>query len=514
MLLEHNTFVTLPSYSADMAVTRRQFVHATAVSAGFFGLGQYVHGQARGAGARGTGAAPAPPPPPQPQPYLSEVRGYGPLVPDPRGVLDLPKGFGYQILSHTGNTMDDGFRVPGAPDGMAAFPGPNGRVILIRNHELGADNPTTGPFGWTNELLPKIDATYLYDAGKDGRNPHFGGTTTLVYDPATGKVERQFLSLAGTIRNCAGGPTPWNSWITCEENVEVAGDLNAKDHGYCFEVPASATPKLTMPVPLKAMGRFNHEAVAVDPRTGIVYQTEDRLDGLIYRYIPATRGNLAAGGTLQVMAVRDRKTCDTRNLGETGEPRIPVGQRLAVRWIDIDNVDTQRDDLRTRGAALGGALFARGEGMWYGDGEVFFACTNGGLSQRGQVFRYTPSPAEGTAGEEKAPGMLQLHLEPDNARLLESVDNLVVAPWGGLFLFEDNAAPTPTAVRQIAANYVRGVTPGGKIYTFARNRYAGVSELAGGCFAPNHPTMFLNIQMPGFTVAITGPWQELDVRPA
>jgi uncharacterized protein len=490
-----------------MALSRREFVRGAAISAGFLGLGKFAGAQAGGrAGGVGRAGA-APLPRVLPQPYLSEIEGYGPLVADPRRILDLPKGFSYRVLSHTGNVMDDGFLVPGAPDGMACFDGPGGRVILVRNHELGPDTPTAGAFGWTNELLPKLDPKFIYDNGRG--QPHFGGTTTLVYDPASGRVERQFLSLAGTTRNCAGGPTPWNSWISCEENVDIAGEGNEKDHGYAFEVAATAHPQLVAPVPLKAMGRFMHEAVAVDPRTGIVYQTEDRVDGLIYRFLPNTPGKLAAGGRLQVLAVRDKATCDTRNFAETGAPRLAVGESLAVRWIDIDHVDTQRDDLRLRGAELGAALFARGEGMWFGSGEVFFACTNGGLSQRGQVFRYLPSAAEGTAGEHKSPGHLQLYLEPDNAQLLESVDNIGIAPWGDLFLCEDNAAPPATVVRQNAMNYVRGVTPDGKIFTFARNRYAGVSELAGVCFASSHPTMFLNIQSPGFTLAITGPWREL-----
>jgi secreted PhoX family phosphatase len=258
------------------------------------------------------------------------------------------------------------------------------------------------------------------------------------------------------------------------------------------------------------MGRFNHEAVGVDPRTGIVYQTEDRSDSLIYRFMPARRGELAAGGRLQVLAVRDKATCDTRNYADTGKPIIPVREWLPVRWIDIDNVDTKQDDLRHRGAALGAALFARGEGMWVGNGEIFFVCTNGGLSQRGQIFRYVPGASEGTAGEDAAPGRLQLYLEPNNAEILESADNVTVAPWGDLFLCEDNAAPPPAVARHVPMNYVRGVTPAGKVYTFARNRYfGGAAELAGACFAPNHPTMFLNIQSPGFTLAITGPWKEL-----
>lgn len=489
-----------------MGLSRRRFIHSSAVSVGFLGLSRLVHAQARGGG-----AAPAQQPPPEPQLYWNEVEGYGPLVPDPLRILDLPKGFSYRVLSHTGDRMTDGLLVPGAPDGMAAFPGPNGRVILIRNHELGWDAPNTGAFGWTNELLSKVDPKLLYDGGKEKSLPLLGGTTTLVYDPASGKVEQQFLSLAGTARNCAGGPTPWNSWLSCEETVDVASDVNvncAQNHGYVFEVPVSATPKLTPPAPLKAMGRFYHEAAAVDPRTGIVYMTEDRVDGLLYRFLPAQRGNLAAGGKLQALAVRDRRTFDTRNFAETGAPRLQSGEAIAVDWIDLDNVDSQRDDLRTRGAASGAALFARGEGLWFGDNELFIAATNGGLSQRGQIFRYRPSPDEGTAAEKGTPGRLQLFLEPNNARMLESPDNIGIAPWGDMFICEDNAAPATTVVRQTQSNFVRGVTAQGKMYTFARNHYsAGQSELAGLCFAPSHPTMFLNIQVPGFTLAIAGPWE-------
>jgi secreted PhoX family phosphatase len=331
-------------------------------------------------------------------------------------------------------------------------------------------------------------------------------TTTVVYDPVRGRVERQFLSLAGTTRNCAGGTTPWNTWISCEESADVAGDFSEKDHGYAFEVAATDVPRLSPPVPLSAMGRFYREAVAVDPRTSIVYQTEDRVDSLIYRFIPSTPRNLAAG-RLQVLAVRGARSCDTRNFAETGARQLRVGEWMEVDWIDIDDVDTKKDDLRTRGAALGAAIFARGEGMWFGEGELFFACTNGGLAQRGQVFRYVPADSEGTAGERATPGRLQLYLEPNNAQLLESVDNVAVAPWGDLYLCEDSAAPAPTVVRQSAANYLRGVTPEGKIFTFARNRYPGVAELCGVCFSANPQIMFLNIQEPGFTLAITGPWQ-------
>ena len=220
---------------------------------------------------------------------------YGPLRKDPAKVLDLPRGFEYQVISRMGQRMSDGLVTPGNHDGMAVLPGRRGRMILICNHESNPDQGLASPFGIQNELLGKVDKEDFYDYGF-GEQPGLGGTTTLVYNPKTRKVEREFLSLAGTHRNCAGGPTPWNSWVTCEETVRLAGDGIEKDHGYNFEVPATDRPKLAKPIPLKDMGRFNHEASAVDPKSGVVYQTEDRGDGLIYRFIPKVPGKLAQGG--------------------------------------------------------------------------------------------------------------------------------------------------------------------------------------------------------------------------
>lgn len=418
---------------------------------------------------------------------------YGDLIRDPMGILDLPKGFSYKILGRTGDIMDDGLRLPGRPDGMAAFPGKDGRVILVRNHENLSGWSFDGPFGTQNELLDKVAPENLYDYGK-GVRPAPGGTTTLVYNPATEALERQYLSLGGTVRNCAGGPTPWGSWVSCEETVERAGDYTEKDHGYNFEVPAREEIGLVDPVPLKAMGRFNHEAIAVDPKSGIVYQSEDRGDGLFYRFIPDVPGKLAEGGRLQALVVRGSKGYDTRNWAFI-QSKMPVGQRFAVEWIDMDEIDSPKDDLRYRGHVAGAARFARGEGMWYGNDEIYLACTNGGAKLAGQVFRYIPSPVEGTAAEASQPGELELFLEPNDTELLESCDNLTVAPWGHLVIVEDGND----------TDHIRGVTPNGEIYTIARNVYND-SEMAGPCFAPDGKTLFLNIQVPGMTLAVVGPW--------
>jgi uncharacterized protein len=460
--------------------SRREFLKLTGiVSLGFLGLQHFVA-----------------------NPLLAAARaandydiGYGPLVPDPQGILNLPKGFSYKIISRQGNKMSDGLLVPGAPDGMATFPGPNGRTILVRNHELTSG--TNGAFGAQNELLAKVDKDKFFDFGK-GQYPQLGGTTTVVYNPATGQVEKEFLSLVGTTRNCAGGPTPWNTWITCEESVMKPDGINGCEqaHGYNFEVPASTKMKVTKAVPIKAMGRMNHEAVAVDPRTGIVYMTEDTSDSLIYRFIPKKNGKLLKGGQLQALVVREQKSLDTRNWERLTTPAIPVGKAFAVEWIDIENVESPENDLRLQGFDKGAARFARGEGMWFGRNEVYFACTNGGKLGYGQVFRYTPSIHEGKAEEKQFPGQLELFVESNDSQVANACDNMTVAPWGDLILCEDN--PTPTLV---------GITPKGEFYKLGQN-IGFKSEFAGGVFSPTGETFFVNLQVAGLTVAITGPWRK------
>ncbi len=486
-----------------VAMQRRDFLRsAAAVSAGFLGLKAF---DARGQAVNGLAG--------------SSGVGYGPLLPDPEGVFDLPAGFSYRVISQIGQVMDDGLLVPGLPDGMAAFDGPDGTVLLIRNHEMRNTPARSGPFGWSRELAHLVPAEKLFDVGEpDADRPAQGGTSTVVYDPKTQRVVRQFMSLAGTERNCAGGPTPWNSWITCEETVGRAGeDGRAVDHGYNFEVPATAKVQLVDPVPLRAMGRFNHEAVCVDPNSGIVYQTEDRQDGVITRFLPNEPGNLRAGGRLQALAVVGQPSFDTRNwidndaetqvggghvqvdegqLRGRSMPTIATNTVLDVGWIDLENVDDPEDTLRFRAFDAGAARFARGEGMWFGQDAVYFACTTGGLNRKGQVWRYVPSRFEGRPEERRFPGRLELFLEPNDHDLVENCDNLCVAPWGDVVLCEDAATK----------NHLVGVTPAGDIYHLGQNVLSD-SELAGSCFSPDGSTLFLNIQIDGLTLAITGPWR-------
>ena len=431
------------------------------------------------------------------------VRGSG-LVADPKRIIDLPEGFAYKVISEMGQRMSDGLRVPGSHDGMAAFPGPKGRVLLVRNHELGYKLLPDSAFGKEYPSFPRRHRRKFYDLGRK-ITPGVGGTTTTRYNPATRQVEKQFLSLAGTELNCAGGPTPWGSWLSCEECFENVGEqdlydipfVREKNHGYIFEVPSTATG-LVDPIPLKDMGRFEHEACAVHEPTSIVYMTEDRHHSLFYRFIPNVPGKLAKGGKLQALAVAGHKSLATHNWD--GRPGIPLQQALETRWIDLDEADPVDNDLRLRGAVQGAAMFARGEGLCAAGDRFAFTCTIGGPARLGQVFTYKPSPYEGTPREKEAPGQLELLAEAQRDSLLLNCDNLTQAPWGDLMICEDTGGCCG----------VVGVRPDGSQYTVAFNAYSD-SEVAGVCFSPDGKIMFLNIQYPGMTVAITGDWKQFAV---
>jgi len=418
----------------------------------------------------------------------SAALGYGPLVKDPLGVLDLPEGFTYKVISKQGEPMDDGLLVPGKADGMAAFPAEDGRVIVVRNHEIVPTDKSLGAFGLENANLSAIPKEDFYEYGS-GEFPGLGGTSTFVFNEETMEIEKEFLSLAGTYRNCAGGPMPWGSWLTCEEDVTKKGELEGNvevDHGYVFEVPATTEPMRAAPKPIKAMGRFNHEAVAFDPKEGILYMTEDRHDGLLYRFIPNKKNDMHSGGKLQALAIKNGPKFDTRNWPESLGPDILTNIPMKLEWIDLDDVESPHDDLRIRGHEKGAAIFARGEGMWYDEGVIYFACTNGGDLMKGQVFKLTPN----TDG-----GELELFIEPNNVDIMKYCDNLTVAPWGDVMICEDDVDA-----------YLRGVTPEGHIFTFGHNT-GYESEFTGICFSPTGKTMFVNIQHVGLTLAITGPWK-------
>ena len=419
------------------------------------------------------------------------TRRFGTLRSDPRQLIDLAEGFSYSIVSQAGTPMSDGLFVPGAHDGMAAFPRENGRVALVCNHETQAGWPDFGAFLDGYDAVPDALRAKLYDRGGDD-TPALGGTTTTIWNPAIEKTERQFLSLGGTELNCAGGPTPWGSWLSCEETFTSPGPNTANGrrigrdemHGYIFEVPSGADELLDA-VPLRDMGRFEHEAAAVDPVTGYVYLTEDRHHSLLYRFLPNRPGELQAGGRLQALAIAGEGPVSTHNWD--GRRTIDVDRSVESRWIDLDRPDTPDDDLRQRGAAAGAATFARGEGACWADDRLAFTCTIGGPDRLGQVFSYQPTSVDG--------GLLTLIAEAAPDSLLHNADNLTMAPWGDLIVCEDTSGTCGLV----------GIRPDGSQYAIAHNAYSE-SELAGVCFSPDGETLFVNIQYPGTTLAVTGPW--------
>jgi uncharacterized protein len=444
---------------------RRRFLSATAAAFGALALTNCGRGESSDDPRAGL-LSPTP---------ASDPAGYGALLRDPAGLLDLPAGFSYRILSASGEVMSDGLRVPGNCDGMGCFALPGGKLALVRNHELSPGDDGGGAL------------RLAYDTTTAGA-PLPGGTTTLVLDAATLAVERQFRSLAGTIRNCSGGITPWGTWLSCEEDTTRAGDGVNRDHGYAFEVPAAATGPVT-PLPLKAMGRFRREAAVVDPASGAVYMTEDRGEGLLYRFLPDTPGRLADGGRLQALALSPGGATASSNWNGA---QITAGQWQAVRWIELSDPESPNNDLREQGFKRGALRFTRGEGVFMGAGELYFTCTDGGAMKLGQVFRLDLRP-----GSER----LQLFFEASDAAAFHFGDNLTIAPDGQLVICEDQAD-------QPVDNHLRGMTTSGAPYPLARLRMQ--TELAGACFAPDGRTLFVNVFDPGKTLAITGPWQHLS----
>ncbi|MFH8610444.1 PhoX family protein [Streptomyces sp. NPDC018029] len=414
--------------------------------------------------------------------------GYGPLVPDPKGLLDLPKGFRYQVLSREGEPLRSGEgRVPSNHDGMAAFRGRNGGVHLVRNHE----NRVTGRIG-----VPTVKELTYDPAAK-------GGCTALALDRRD-KVLDERVAIAGTAVNCAGGPTPWGTWLTCEETEDKAGTNGyTKDHGFIFEVDP-VDPRRTGAVPLTAMGRFQHEAVAVDPKRGVVYETEDAFEkpfGLFYRFLPKKpgggRGSLRAGGRLQAMRVPG--VPDLSSIQETGATFD------GIEWVDVPDPLAVRTPIRHQDFGKKGITHAQKlEGCYWGGSSVYFVSSfarsgDGSAADHfGQIWRYDPSGRRltlvvvfGPSTDIQLPG--------------ESPDNICLAPSGGLMVCEDGDG----------AQHVYGVTRGGEVYAMARNRQnIGTpdkpewGEFAGVTFSPDHDTMYVNCYTPGTTFAVTGPWHK------
>ncbi|MFF5971378.1 alkaline phosphatase PhoX [Streptomyces sp. NPDC012769] len=423
---------------------------------------------------------------------LGAGAGYGPLLPDPDGLLDLPAGFSYKVLSRQGDRLRSGEgSVPSNHDGMGAFAGRRGRIHLVRNHE----NRVTGRIG-----VPTVDGLTYDPAAK-------GGCTVLTLDGRNNVLDER-VGVAGTAVNCAGGPTPWRTWLTCEETEDKAGTNGyTKDHGFVFEVDG-ADPLRTGAVPLTAMGRFQHEAVAVDPRSGIVYETEDAFQhpfGLFYRFLPnkplGGTGSLRAGGALEAMRV-------------PGVPDLSVVQETGacfegVEWVPVPDPMATQTPIRLQDFGPKGITHAQKlEGCYWGGrgdgpGAVYFVSSfartkdGSGATHFGQVWKYEPHRRRltlvvvfGPSTDIQLPG--------------ESPDNICLAPTGGLMVCEDGDG----------GQHVYGVNRKGEVYAVARGaQNIGTpeapewGEFAGVTFSPDGSTMYVNCYTPGTTFAVTGPWR-------
>jgi secreted PhoX family phosphatase len=416
--------------------------------------------------------------------------GYGPLIADPSVGFSLPEGFRVVRFGAAGSPMSDGSKTPNFHDGTTAADAGNGRVALLRNHE-GSDPGRA------------LGTTKAYDRVAQG------GVTTSLFDTTTGTLLGSSLVLNGTDNNCNGGQTPWGSWLSCEESTVGKGDGFEKPHGYVFEVPLTATTPVD-PVPIKAMGRFEHEACVVDPRTGVVYMTEDNGDpgDGFYRYIPHVSGKLHRGGRLEMLAIEGRSRYDT----VTGQK---IGRTLRCEWVPIkhpDPTDAEKhpEAVYEQGRVQGAARFEGLEGAHWADGSVYFVASEAGDDGKGQIWCYTPK------GTKK--GLLTLLFESHSGHVLDQPDSLAVSPRGGVVVGEDGDGEDVDG----GTNFLRCLTPAGTIATFARNDtpldlhkwedakpgVVGRSEWSGVCYSPDGRWLFVHLQYPGETFAITGPWDK------
>ncbi|MEW2314908.1 alkaline phosphatase PhoX [Streptomyces bauhiniae] len=416
--------------------------------------------------------------------------GYGPLLPDPDGILALPAGFSYRVVTYSGRTrLESGEPTPSNHDGTAAFAGPRGAVLLVNNHEL------KGPRASWAHPVPLTEGL-VYD-------PAASGGCTVV------EVRRdhvaEWVGIAGTSTNCAGGSTPWGTWLTCEETEDRAGQNGmTKDHGYVFEVDPADSRANRSPGPLKALGRYAHEAVVVDPKRGHLFLTEDAAgpNGLFYRWTPPQgfhhgRGRLRTladdAGVLQAFRCFDSGGRFVDDLSRATR----TGTVYGVDWVDVPDRDARTVPVRQQFTDSQVTRARKLEGMWWGDGGVYvvssYAREESPVQHDGQVWFYDPRRRT-----------LTLKVLLGTGGAFDGPDNITVSPYGGLVIAEDGEG----------VQHLFGATDGGRTYPIARNELnigtesaPEYSEFTGVTFSPDGHTLFANIQDPGIMLAITGPWK-------
>lgn len=440
-------------------------------------------------------------------------RPFPPLQSDPQGLLALPAGFSYRIVTRTGVTSLEGGagRTPGNHDGTYAFPARRGRTRLIQNHELQS---------YVNEFgVPHVRGT-VYDAGA----LNAGGCTVVEVDD-DGRNRGEWVGISGTLQNCAGGHTPWGTWLTCEEVEITAGTTwsnggktgtYAEDHGYVFEV-FTGTPSNQLPKPIKAFGRYAHEACAVSPDRRRVYLSEDASGptGLFYRWTAPRGVRLGAGiadqlsdtaGTLEAMKIVLDDGSVLPDVAYVTSAQL--GRPFRVEWVPVPDRDAKTMSVRKQ--------FADGQVTRGKKFEGVFGVKNGAYVVNSYAFGEKDLPADAV----KHDGLVWFYDYDDQTITLVSYfphqptsetgdapkysdmtfdgpDNVTATPWGTLVLAEDG----------VGASHVLSTVPNGPTYAIARNELND-SEFTGPTFSPDGRTLFVNMQTPGITFAITGPWEK------
>lgn len=466
--------------SLSRPVSRRLFLGATATTvttAGLVAVGSHT-------------SYAAPPRPVDPAPFDLSASADG-------GKLALPRGFKATRVSTIGvePLLDDRGgsvvgKTPSNLDGTGCFSERN-VTRLVRNHECRANSTVPVP----------LVAGTVYDGVPTGM-----GGNTVVETKNDGTFVRQWVALSGTIRNCAGGETPWGSWLACEEDTTKAGTtvtssvdgrqyVTKKDHGYVFEVFPDVVA-WQIPLPIKAWGRAVWEGAAIGPNCTDAYLTEDTGGGLFYRWTAPAGTQIGPGiarrfgdndGVLQAAQLVRNGTA-LRHYGELSQ--ADLDKPYPVTWIDGgSDRQTQRATLRSQ--YPGATVHPKIEGCWSDGKDLWFTLSDVNAAE---AARYGIDQDQGMVMYyDYAAQTLTLKVYYEVGNYFDSPDNITVSPWGTIVLAEDGSDP----------NHLIAWTPRAGSRPLAKDT-AGRGEWAGPCFNRSGSVLFASVQS-DCTYAITGP---------